>query len=323
MREQQKRIAVIGPCVADVIVGPVNASVFETGSQAMEMSKLSFGGDALNEAVLLRKLGNEVTFVSKVGNDETGSRLLDYLKATRVPTDTITVEDGLETGLNVVLVDEKGERFFLTNPNSSLRKMTEKDVMSYLDAGECLPEIISFASIFVSPLLGIGEMERIFRKIKSSVGIILTADMTKAKRGEKLTDLLPILPFLDYIFPNEEEIALLTGETDVEKNAELLVRAGVGCAVIKCGRKGCLIRTKEQTIRIPAYVIENPLDTTGAGDSFVAGFLFGLSRGFDLEDCARFGCAVASCIVECVGANAGIHSVEEPMKRFLSSKKEG
>ena len=140
--------------------------------------------------------------------------------------------------------------------------------------------------------------------------------MTKAKSGERLEDLKKILCHVDYIFPNQEEIALLTGETDPFRNAELLVDAGVSCAVVKCGAKGCIIHTEHETYEIQSYSVEDVVDTTGAGDCFAAGFLYGLSEGMSLVDCGRFGCATASCTVECAGATEGIKSVEEPMRRY-------
>lgn len=309
----KKDITIIGAAIIDVLAGPVDASVFKTGSQAVEMSKMSFGGDALNESVALSRMGQKIQLVSKVGDDEAGARVLDYIKANGLSTESIKVEEGLATGMNIVLIDKDGERNFLTNPQGSLRKLTEEDIEPYLDDAA---DIVCFASIFVSPPLDIEAMERVFKKIKSKPGRILVADMTKAKRGETLEDLKKILCYVDYIFPNADEIGLLTGETDPFKNAKLLVEAGVGCAVVKCGSKGCIIQTKENTLEIPAYKIQDVKDTTGAGDCFAAGFLWGLSNGLSLPDCGRFACATASCAVEHVGATTGIKSVEEPLKRY-------
>ena len=212
-----------------------------------------------------------------------------------------------------MLLDEKGERHFLTNPQGSLRKLALEDILPYADA---MGEIVSFASMFVSPLLDISAMKQLFARIKEKPGRVLVADMTKAKKGEKLEDIKCLLPYIDYILPNEDEIALLTGICDSRKNAELLVEAGVGCAVVKCGAKGCIIATKEAVLEVPACSIKELVDTTGAGDCFAAGFLWALSEGYSLEDCGRMACAVASCSVEKVGATEGVVSLEECLKRF-------
>jgi sugar/nucleoside kinase (ribokinase family) len=135
-----------------------------------------------------------------------------------------------------------------------------------------------------------------------------------------LADLEELLPYIDYILPNRDEIALLTGKNDPFANAKLLIEAGVGCAVIKCGKDGCLIRTKDECYKIPAYPVENALDSTGAGDCFAAGFLWGLRNGLSLEECGYFACATASCAVEHMGATDGVQSIGEPMKRYREMK---
>ncbi|MBR2046762.1 MAG: carbohydrate kinase family protein [Agathobacter sp.] len=308
----QHDITIIGAAIMDVLAGPVDNSIFEKGSLPMKNINLSFGGDALNEAVILSQLGADVELISKVGNDEAGKRVLDFLKEKEVFS-KIKVEDGLETGINIVLIDENGERRFLTNPDSSLRKLSEEDVMESLDeAGD----IVCMASLFVSPLLDIGAMERIFKKIKSKPERIMIADMTTAKNGETIEDIANVLKYIDYIIPNEVEAERLTGEKDVYKNAELFLEHGVSCVVIKRGKNGCLIKTQNQQIEVPAFIGAKVIDTTGAGDSFVAGFIWGLKNGWTLEECGRFGCAVASCTVEKIGANSAIQSIELPMKRY-------
>ena len=268
-----KNITIIGNAIVDVLAKSLNSEVFETGSQPVENIKLSFGGDALNEAVVLTRLGKKVDLISKVGKDEAGLRVLSFLKDSGISVDKITVENGLDTSINVVLIDEHGERYFLTNPAGSQRKFAEEDIYPYLDSAN---DIVSFASIFVSPLLDIPAMTRIFNRIKQKPSRILVADLTKAKKGERLEDLADLLPYVDYILPNEDEIALLTGEKDPYINAGLLIEAGVSCAVIKCGSEGCLIRTKDEMYQIPAYHVQKCVDTTGAGDSFAAGFLLAL-----------------------------------------------
>lgn len=307
------KITVIGAAIIDVLAGPVNEQVFRTGSQPVEKTGLSFGGDALNEAVVLSRLGKKVQLISKVGKDEAGARVMDYAESNGLATEGIIREEGLTTGINIVLLDEKGERHFLTNPTGSLRRLSIDDILPYANS---MGEIVSFASIFVSPLLDIPAMEQLFGKIKFVPGRVLVADMTKAKKGERLEDIKCLLPYIDYILPNEEEIALLTGICDSRKNAEILVEAGVGCAVVKCGAKGCVIATKSAVFEVPACSVEALADTTGAGDCFAAGFLWGLSEGYSLEDCGKMACAVASCSVEHVGATEGVISLEECLKRF-------
>lgn len=308
---------IIGPAIMDVLVGNIDETVFKTGSQPIAFSRMSFGGDALNEAVVLSKFGKSATIITKLGNDEAGQRIQSYLQGNGIDTSHITIDDSIQTGMNIVLVNKNGERVFLTNPAGSLRKLSADDILPHIpDCGN----IVCLASMFISPLLTIADMEEVCRQIKKD-GRILALDMTTPKNGETIDDISEILKLADYVFPNELEISLLTHEKDPEKNAKRLVQAGVACAVIKCGGNGCIIRTKDQLLKIPAFPTDC-VDSTGAGDCFAAGFLWALSEGMSLEECGCFACAVASCTVEQLGATDGIHDLSESIRRFYLLKKE-
>ncbi len=309
----QKDITVIGAAIIDVLAGPVDEQELRTGSQNVQEMKLSFGGDALNEAVALARMGKKVELVSKLGDDEAGERVLAYIKRNGVSADCIKREPGLITGMNIVLTDAAGERYFLTHPYGSLRTLREDDITPYIDSAA---DIVSFASMFVSPPLDIPAMKRVFQRIKSKPDRVLAADMTKAKHGETLTDLSAVLPFVDYILPNEDEAARLTGERDPRVNAERFISQGAKCVIIKLGRRGCLIHAQNDLYEIPACPVTHTVDTTGAGDCFAAGFLWALSEGFPLEECGKFACATASCTVEETGATTGLHSLDIPFKRY-------
>lgn len=314
-----KKVSVIGAAIIDVIAKTVNAQVFEKGSLPMEHIKMTFGGDALNEAVIMKRLGMEVELISKVGKDESGYRVLDFLQNESIEC-SIAVEEGLETGVNIVLVDESGQRHFLTNPQSSLRKLGEKDVMPYLPEAA---EIVCMASIFVSPQLDIPSMERVFSKIKEKPNRILVADMTKAKNGETLEDIEKLLTYVDYLIPNEEEAALLTKEKNPEASAKRFLQAGAKCVIIKCGDRGCYIATEDEQRWVPAYDKCKVADTTGAGDSFVAGFVTALSQKKTLVECGTYACAVASCVVEQVGGGEAFHAKDLVKKRYVEMNERG
>lgn len=307
-----KEITIIGAGVVDVLVGAVDENIFTSSSSAMDFIEMSFGGDALNEAIVLSRLGKNVEWISKIGDDDAGKRILNYAAGNKISVEHLKVEAGLATSITIVLVKKSGERFFLTNPQASMRKLASQDILPYV--GE-MAQIVSFASAFISTTLDIAAMEKIFKAIKSS-GKILAFDMKFPHYGETLPDMAGMLSNADYFFPNEEELATLTGDSDVDKNIAALLNYGLKCAVVKRGGKGCIIATKNECYEIPACRVEKVIDTTGAGDCFAAGFLWALSEGWRLEDCGRFACAVASCSVEEVGAVAGVTSLEKVMRRY-------
>lgn len=312
MRANKYDVTIIGPAIVDIMAGPVGENLFKKGTLPMEDIHLTYGGNAYNEAVILSRFGLRVNLITKIGADDAGKRLFAKIADEGVITDGIVEEDGISTGINIVLFDKAGERHFLTNPNGSLRKLSEGDIENNLHE---IGRIVCFSCMFISPLLDIPAMTRIFKLIKKVPNTVLIVDMTKAKNGETIKDLQPLLGYIDYILPNEEELSIISG-TNIDTAAKELLHSGVAHVVVKRGGKGCKVYTGNNEKEVPAYVTNQMLDTTGAGDSFAAGFIYGLCQGFELEECAKFANATASCCVEKVGATEGIVSLEEPMKRF-------
>ena len=300
------RATIIGGGVVDIPLAPVDASIFTAHSTPLERVAMQAGGDAVNEAVALARLGHPPLLVSKVGDDAAGDFLLRTLTAEGVDTAFVARERGLDTGINVVLVRPDGQRSFVTNRNGSLRRLGPADILPALDSPAFRDVAVAcLASLFVSPVLTLADTADLLRRLKAR-GVVTCADTTRPKRGETLDDLAPVLAELDFFFPNRDEAALLTGETDPDAIADALLERGLGCAVVKLGGEGCLVRGGNVDLRVPAYPVARCVDTTGAGDTFAAGFIAGLLEGRTPRDCARLGCAAASLCVEAVGAAAGL-----------------
>ncbi len=305
-------VTVIGPSVIDILAAPFDPEALAKGKRDVDQIRMSFGGDALNESVVLSRMGKKVQLISKIGADEAGRSIRKHLEKEKVSTKHVIVEQGLNTSVNIALVDADGGRKFLTDPHSSQRKLGLEDVLPMLD--ETAP-IVSFASIFISPCFSIEKTEQLFSRIKAA-GKTLVSDVTRPKNGETFDDLKVLFPYMDIFVPNDEEIFLLTGEKDPYKNVQMLVDAGVKTAVVKIGKDGCLIGTRDGIVHVPAVAGVKCVDTTGAGDSFAAGLIAGLAEGRSIVDCARLGCAAASCSIEQVGATDGVRSLEQVMERY-------
>jgi sugar/nucleoside kinase (ribokinase family) len=309
------KVTVIGAAIVDIFAGAVDKEIFTKGSVPARDIGMSCGGDALNEAVVLSELGTDVEIISLLGEDEAGGIVKKCLDRNKVDTRKITTSADIPTATNIVLVDSDGERYFITNPESTLRKLSKEHILSHLeDAGD----IVSFASIFVSPKLGVSDMKEVFERIKQNPSRILVADMTTAKNGETIKDLEPILKYIDYIIPNQKEASILTGESDPVKSAGIFIEHGANTVIIKCGKEGCYYKNASEEGHIPAYPDAKVIDTTGAGDSFVAGFIHGLSIGLSLQDSCRYGCAVSSVVVEHMGTQGIVEIKDEAEKRFKS-----
>lgn len=293
-------ILIIGAAIIDVLVRPADAGVFEAGSAPAEEICLSVGADALNEATVLSKMGKQVRLETIIGADKAGGYLLNHCRECGIELPADCVKEGLATGVNVVLVDRGGERHFLTNPESTLRKLTVEDI--HLPFPENA-KIVCFASIFVFPQIGPCEMAEIFRQAKSQ-GKIVCADMTKRKKNETAEDLSCALKYVDYLLPNDEEAMLLTGKDTVEEAAEELRSAGAGTIAVKCGSRGCYLLEKgKKGLWLPAVEGVECVDTTGAGDSFAAGFIWALSEGRSPSECAAHGNQWGARAVQFTGAS--------------------
>ena len=315
----KQRFTIIGAAHLDALVEGFDEGQLRLGSVPAERIRLGYGGDALNEAVTLSRLGGEVSLVSKIGQDSAGDMVIAFCHSARLSSARIARANGLPTSMNIVLIDHAGERRFITDPESSLRALALSDVLPHL---ETLAPVVCFASLFVFPRFHAEELETLFSAIKAR-GCVLAADMTKRKNGEKLADLAGIWPHLDIVFANAEEAGLLCESTDVPAMAREFRSAGVGCAVIKTGAKGCYVCSDSFTGAVAGCVSRACVDTTGAGDTFAAAFLFARASGRNDEDCARFANAAASICVEHLGATAHEITQEEVLARCRENYGEG
>lgn len=304
---------IIGGAIADILLWPVDRTVFDRGSSPVDSIRMDVGGDALNEATVLARLGHAPALATVLGRDGVADFLLDHCRREGILAHAVQ-RDGLDTGINAVLVSPSGERSFVTNRNGSLRKLALEDALSALDACPSA-RVVCLASMFVSPLLGAREMATLFAKVKAQ-GRLLCADATRCKNGETLRDVADALRHLDCFFPNLSEARLLTGLDTPDDVADALLDAGVTTVALKLGADGCLVKTAGGRWGIPAWPEARCVDTTGAGDTFAAAFIAALLEGMDPAHCGAYGNAAASVCIEQLGATAARVEIREVRRRF-------
>jgi sugar/nucleoside kinase (ribokinase family) len=153
------------------------------------------------------------------------------------------------------------------------------------------------------------------------MGKITMLDTAWDSAGQWMKKLEPAMPYIDYFMPSVEEAEKLSGETEHKKIADAFFDMGAKHVVIKLGKNGCYLRGAKASEGeyFPTYSNVRPEDTTGAGDSFCAGFLFGLSKKYPLGECCRIGNAVGSHCVMKTGATAGIVPFEQ-IKKFMEEQ---
>jgi sugar/nucleoside kinase (ribokinase family) len=156
------------------------------------------------------------------------------------------------------------------------------------------------------------DMAKVLKRAKE-LGVITCSDTGGDHYGLGLKGVASCLENLDYFIPSEYEIRALTGEQDIEKNADILLGMGVKNVCIKLGRLGCFIKNKDGAKRVRTYLVK-PIDTTGSGDNFVAGFLSAVLEGKNLEECAARGNACGSINSTKLGATGAVKSLDQVLE---------
>lgn len=306
----------VGASVVDIPLRPVDAGVFDRVSHPVDDISMQVGGDALNESIVLARLGARTGLVTAVGDDAAGSFIISRARSEGVDVSRVRIRKGMTTSLNVGLVRPDGERTFITNRNGSLWTTRESD----LDVGGRLgfARILAFGSIFNNPLVSGEWMASLFRRARAA-GMTVCADMVPSRAGAGLEDIAEALGCVDYFFPNADEAVGLTGAADERRAAAVLVDHGVANVILKMGGRGCLVCSAHATELVPA-IRQRAVDTTGAGDNFVAGYIRALLRGADPVDAAVFANGVAAVSVGALGATAGVRSLAQ-VEEFIAANR--
>jgi len=258
------------------------------------------GGSAANTAVGLARLGVKTGYIGKVASDRDGDRLLkDFLKES-VDVSGVIVSKYGRSGSVMGFVDNRGERALYVDPgvNDDLR-FDEID-LEYLSGVEYL-HLTSFVGD--QPF----NAQKRLVSLLSNVKITLDPGSLYARRG--LRELMPIIERCFALMPSEDELRLIT-KMDYKEGSKFLVGMGVKVVAVKLGERGCYITDGEEEHWIDSYKV-NVVDTTGAGDAFNAGFLYGLIRRKSLRECGLLGNYVASRCIMRMGARNGLPRLEE------------
>ncbi len=260
------------------------------------------GGSAANAIVGLARLGCRVGFIGKVAMDREGKMLIEDFRREGVDTKGVIRVKGGRSGTVMGFVDEKGDRALYVDPGVNDTLEFEEIDMAYAAQTEFL-HMASF----------VGEksfetQKKLVETLPENVKISLDPGLLYARRGIKQLDAIITRSFV--VLPNAKELALLTGTEDYATGAEKLLEIGVKIVAVKLGSRGCYVTDGSESHHIEAFKVP-VVDTTGAGDAFCAGFLYGLMSKKSLYECGRIGNFVASRCIMKMGARAGLPRLED------------
>jgi sugar/nucleoside kinase (ribokinase family) len=267
--------------------------------------KLMPGGDAFNQSINLVVLGYQAHLLSRFGTDGLATFLLSEAERRGVDVSHVSRDPSHPTSASVVLIGPTGDRNFIGSAGSTNSCLAASDFDTSIFAS-C--RVVSIGSLYGSASLGGSVVAQVLAAAKAA-GCVTVCDMMHSDCAS-LEDATHALRLVDFFIPNEVESMRFTGLSDVPAIAHALRAAGVGCAIIKLGERGCYISSTETEEYIEGFPTR-PVDTTGAGDAFVAGFISGIVDGCGVVEAARRGCAAGRLTVEVVGATGGVQSKEQ------------
>jgi sugar/nucleoside kinase (ribokinase family) len=299
------KVLCAGLVVCDVPLRPIPKTVFEMDTCLIDVPAYSIGGDALNVAVTLTKLGVDASLSGLVGRDSNGDFILKCLTQIGVDIRGISRHPSLGTVVSYILIEPDGKRHVVCYNALST-------VFSYKNIPEDLireADLVYFGSAMCMDAMDHGGGAELFRKAHA-LGKTTVVDTSGAdpKLGSdyylKLLD--PMLRETDVFIPSYEEATVLVGKEKLTDIRQVLASYHFSLLVIKLGSRGCYLTDFKDEWTIPAFDEFKPLDTTGAGDSFVGGFIRGMAEGWTAEASAVFANAVAGFNITKLGATGGV-----------------
>jgi sugar/nucleoside kinase (ribokinase family) len=277
---------------------PRAAAIYKAMGPAVESS----GGSAANTIVGLASFGGRAAFVGKVKDDPLGKVFAHDIRAAGVAFDTKPASDGPATACCYVLVTPDGERTMNTylgaaqnlHPRDIDQSVIGSAAITYLEGYLWDPKDAKDAFVKAAKAAhDAGRQVALTLSDPFCVGRYRQEFLTLVRDGT-----------VDILFANESELKSLYESSDFD-TAAVALRKDAKLAAVTRSEKGCVVLARDKVTEVPAFPIENLVDTTGAGDLFAAGFLFGLARGADPMTCGKLGGLAAAEVIQHLGARPG------------------
>lgn len=251
----------------------------------------STGGSAGNTVGALAALGANPGFIGKIGQDETGAFFGDTLRQRGVNALLATCD--LPSGIASTFISTDGERTFGTYLGAAATLRAE-DLSRKMFAG--------YNYLYIEGYL-LQDHDLMLRAVQlaKEEGLQVCLDMASYNVVEAERDFFDqlIVKYVDIVFANESEALAYTGKAPHEALEEIASKCSI--AVVKTGKEGSLVKKGTEVIQLLSCPVDNVLDTTGAGDFYAAGFMYGLTCGYSLEKCVQISTILATAVIQEVG----------------------
>src|ERR1700682_1678389 len=270
-------------------------SIYRNMGPAVEMS----GGSAANTIVGVANLGARAAYVGKVRDDQIGRMYTHDIRAAGVAFETRAAPDGPATGCSYILVTPDGERTMNTYLGAA-QELSPHDI----DAAQIAASRVVYLEGYLWDLKNAKDAfvkaSTIARQAGRQVALTLSDSFCVGRYRGEFLDLMRS-GTVDLVFATEAELHSLYETSDFD-TALAQLRGDTKLGVVTRSEKGCVVASSDRVIAVPAFPVEKMVDTTGAGDLFAAGFLFGLVRNSGHENAGRLGALAAAEVIQHIGA---------------------
>jgi ribokinase len=264
---------------------------------------LGYGGKAANQAVAAVRLGATCTLIAKLGQDTFGEGYLKHLEGAGVDVSRVGLTSEAFSGTAAIAVDTEGRNAII--------------VVAGANGLLCPADVNAARDTLVSSDVAVCQLEVPLETTLAALRVARRAGVRTILNPAPALSQLPgeLYALADVFCPNEHEATMLTGQpvdtlSQAEDAARTLLARGPGAVILTLGDRGSLLVMAEGVLHVPAPEVK-AVDTTGAGDAYVASLAFGVARGKPLSDCMRLATHVASISVQKPGTQASYPTWEE------------
>ncbi|WP_053850966.1 carbohydrate kinase family protein [Streptomyces sp. NRRL B-24085] len=306
-----QNVVTMGVHVLDVLVRPVEEIPEGQGATLVEDIRMTAAGTAAGTALTLAKLGASVRTAGAIGADPTGDLLTALLDKAGIDTSLLVRRIDTSTSATVLPIRPNGDR-------PTLHLLGANITYGLDDVPWDAVAEASHLHLGGPELIGADVAARILAHAKEH-GVVTSVDLLAPGELGTFDQIEPLLPYVDFLLPNEDQVLGFSEEQDVVTGAKRFLVGGVGLVAVTRGGDGALLVTASGTETVPAFEAE-VVDTTGCGDAFSAGFLRGMSLDRTPREAAVLGCAAAALVAQGLGSDHGDFDLAEADEFSMTSR---
>jgi sugar/nucleoside kinase (ribokinase family) len=306
-----RRVLCVGDMTVDIFAAPMPALPEPGEVRLTERMAVFPGGNALNTAVALCRLGEAATFFGCVGDDAFGDLLLGELSKLGLDLRGVTRESGCDTPTTLIYRAQNEDRRYISSLGAGER-FTGKNVPA-----ELIPDrgVVLAAGFLKLRAWDDAALAGLFREARRRGCTTVLNVCIPSQAGIDPCRCLRLLPLVDVFVPNEDEARVLTGAGQPAGQARVLRDAGAGAVIITRGARGLFAEDSQQTVEMGAFAV--PLvDPTGCGDCFTAGVIASLLQQWKFAPMLEFASALGALAATALGSTSAVPPLAD-VARFV------